>query len=50
MVADLSSLAVIPEGVRTRWASPENYGAEKGAACGADDGRKRSRRRGQVLP
>jgi hypothetical protein len=38
----LESLAVIPEGVQTRWASPENFGAEKGAACRADDGRKRS--------
>jgi hypothetical protein len=42
MGADLSSLAIIPEGVHTRWASPESFGAEKGAACRADDGRKRS--------
>ncbi|MBL8092641.1 MAG: DUF2961 domain-containing protein [Anaerolineales bacterium] len=36
------SLFVIPSGVQTRWASPENFGAEKGAACAQDDGRKRS--------
>lgn len=36
------SLFVIPAGVQTRWASPENFGAEKGAACAHDDGRKRS--------
>lgn len=36
------SLFVIPNGVQTRWASPENWGAEKGAACATNDGRKRS--------
>lgn len=36
------SLFVIPNGVQTRWSSPENWGAEKGAACAGDDGRKRS--------
>jgi hypothetical protein len=35
-------LFVIPAGVQTRWASPENFGAAKGAACVSDDGRKRS--------
>ena len=35
-------LFVIPAGVQTRWASPENCGAAKGAACASDDGRKRS--------
>jgi hypothetical protein len=34
-------LFVIPRGVQTRWASPENPGAVKGGACAADDGRKR---------
>lgn len=35
-------LFVIPQGVQTRWASPENFGAGKGAACAGTDGRKRS--------
>jgi len=30
-----------PKGVQTRWASPENWGAEKGGACKNNDGRKR---------
>ena len=38
---DLNPLSVIPTGVHTRWASPENPGAAKGGACIADDGRKR---------
>jgi hypothetical protein len=35
-------LYIVPEGVQTRWASPENFGAQKGGACAQDDGRKRS--------
>ncbi len=38
---DISNLASIPENVHTRWASPENLSAGKGAACRNDDGRKR---------
>jgi len=35
-------LYLVPGGVQTRWASPENFGARKGGACANDDGRKRS--------
>lgn len=34
-------LHLIPAGVETRWASPENPRAQKGGACAGDDGRKR---------
>jgi hypothetical protein len=36
---DVRSLFIVPKGVQTRWASPENWGAEKGGACRDDDGR-----------
>jgi hypothetical protein len=39
---NLEPLYIVPENVQTRWASPENWGAEKGAACLENDGRKRS--------
>lgn len=35
-------LYAIPTNVHTRWASPENFAAGKGAACQGNDGRKRS--------
>ncbi len=38
----MDQLYRIPEGVQTRWASPENFSAEKGAATRGNDGRKRS--------
>ena len=42
MQIDPSSLFVIPEGVQTRWASPENPQAARGGACLSNDGRKRA--------
>lgn len=36
------SLFRVPKEVSTRWASPENWSAGKGAACEGGDGRKRS--------
>jgi hypothetical protein len=35
-------LYTVPKGISTRWASPENGLAEKGAACRGNDGHKRS--------
>lgn len=35
-------LCEMPEGVETRWASPENPSAAKGGACRGNDGRKRA--------
>jgi len=39
---NLSELSKVPANVHTRWASPENFSAAKGAACKGTDGRKRS--------
>lgn len=36
------NLYIIPQGVSTRWASPENFDAGKSKSCINDDGRKRS--------
>lgn len=35
-------LYIVLSGMQTRWASPENTGAQKGGACAGEDGRKRS--------
>jgi len=36
------ALYALPSHIHTRWASAENFAAEKGGACRNDDGRKRS--------
>ena len=39
---DASRLYVVPQGVTTRWSSPENWKGEKGRAARANGGRKGS--------
>ena len=43
MIGDASNpLYVVPKGVETRWASPENPTGEKGSAARSNGGRKGS--------
>lgn len=37
-----NDLHQMPEGIQTRWTSPENFDGAKGGACRGNDGRKRS--------